>query len=546
MEKLDLVQGSTEWLDARLNHCCASEAPAMMNVSKYVSRKKLLDVKKGWKEPALSSFKEKLFAKGHESEDSAREITQLEYCEDFPPVVGLREVEGIKFLASFDGLEGGKQQSLPWEHKEFNEKLAENVRNTVLEPHYYWQLEHQALVADYPRVLFTCSDGTEDRRVSMIYHSVPERRAALIAGWKQFLIDLEGHEIEAKQELIVAQEVEALPAITFKMEGTLIVSNIKDCLPIVKDRAEQEMNRVLETEQDFTDKDAFNKATKAARVKLNTILKLAEGEFESWAEFSGTVAEFDTVLQKMQSAGEKQVTKQKKEKKEKIIADSEAKVREYTVEQETRLKASITLDLLIPDFFDAMKGKRVGSWQGIADDEIANIKSVINQKMERFLDNIGFIRETAADYKFLFNDLQQIIDQASEPFQAVVKSRIADHKAAEEKRLEADRDRIREEEEAKATKKAADELAAKEKAKQEQQADHDKKAAKYNAEQAELSVDSKDYTPPKSVEPAANTVLEERCDFVSELVSWSNKYDLSLLATEELEDLLKNHGVWPK
>jgi predicted phage-related endonuclease len=72
VEILNLKQGSDEWIEARLNHFCASEAPAIMGDSKFMSRNQLLDLKKGWKNNPDSSFKQALFQRGHESEDSAR------------------------------------------------------------------------------------------------------------------------------------------------------------------------------------------------------------------------------------------------------------------------------------------------------------------------------------------------------------------------------------------------------------------------------------------------------------------------------------------
>ena len=92
MKVLNLVQGSDEWLEARLNYLCASEAPAMMGVSKFMTREALLDLKKGWMNNPNSSFKEKLFAKGHEHEEMARKVIELEYCEDFPPMVGFQVI----------------------------------------------------------------------------------------------------------------------------------------------------------------------------------------------------------------------------------------------------------------------------------------------------------------------------------------------------------------------------------------------------------------------------------------------------------------------
>jgi predicted phage-related endonuclease len=456
MQILELTQGTDEWLEARLKYLCASEAPAMMGDSKFMSRNQLLALKKGWQSNPVGDFKQRLFDKGHENEESARELLEMEMLGDMPPVVGLTAVDGLDLLSSFDGYGNADTVPLLWEHKDWNEVLAENVRNAVLEPLYYWQLEHQMLTAGADTVLFMVSDGTMNKRVSMVYESVPQRRIDLIAGWKQFLADLEVYEIEARQEVVVAGDVEALPSIQYKVEGSIIVSNIKDCLPVIKERAQEEMGRELETEQDFANKDKLNKATKAARAKLKEVVSAVQGEFVSYSEFAETAAEIDAVLQKMQSHGEKQVKEQKALKKQKIIDAAHGSLVSHIEDCDQkispmRLSHILGGQALQPDFVGAMKNKRtIESWESSADEAAAKVKVEINQAMECIEPNLAFLREHAEDYKFLFNDTPQIINQAPEAFSAIVKQRIADHKQAEEERLGAERKRIREEEEAKA------------------------------------------------------------------------------------------------
>ena len=55
-------------------------------------------------------------------------------------------------------------------------------------------------------VLFVVSDGTAEKRVMMKYYSCPDRRKDLIAGWALFYKDLEGHQVEAKQEVVIAEQ----------------------------------------------------------------------------------------------------------------------------------------------------------------------------------------------------------------------------------------------------------------------------------------------------------------------------------------------------
>ncbi|NYT64017.1 hypothetical protein H0A66_17000 [Alcaligenaceae bacterium] len=61
---------------------------------------------------------------------------------------------------------------------------------------------------------------------------------------------------------------------------------------------------------------------------------------------------------------------------------------------------------------------------------------------------LTWCKENADGYGFLFKDMQQLVDKAEEDFQLVVTTRIAEHKQAEETKLEIERERIREEEKA--------------------------------------------------------------------------------------------------
>lgn len=565
MKKVDLEQGSDPWKEFRLDHLCASEAPIMIGKSKHMTRNQLLDLKKGWKKNPESSFKQKLFQKGHESEEAARGIVELRFCEDFPAIVATREVAGMVLAASFDGLQGGEEYGLPWEHKEWNEQLAENVRNCVLEPHYYFQLEHQALVAGTNSVLFTCSDGTEEKCVNMTYESVKERRAALIAGWKQFVVDLDEHEIAAKQEVIVAGEVESLPSIRYEVNGSLIVSNIGDCLPVIKDRAQVEMNRVLETEQDFVDKAAFNKATKAAREKLKVIVSEVRQNFESFSDFSSVADEIDKVLQKMQSSGEKQVKDQRQSIKKKIVdsvlekyraffSDCNKDIEPYKVGPEWYVAA---------DFAGVMKNKRsVDGWQSAVDDELARVKAevmgVLNNKVFPNIDYLNAKIGIHLPWKHLFIDAGQLLNKDCESFQAIVTLRIAEHEDATRKEKEY---KEREAKEAAERRAEQERLAAEEKeinagleaaaaldsekaiVVEQEKAKEFSKVEVEIPSQVSVSEIVKDEMIVDENVNAYTARTPEQQDFIVALSDWCDKYDLGLLARHELEDLLVKHSL---
>jgi putative phage-type endonuclease len=468
MQLFKVEQGTPEWHELRETHLTASDASAMMGASKYKSRTQLLKEKKFGVKEKITPAKQALFDKGHAAEDAARDLLEVDMLESFAPVVGGIEIDGLKLLASLDGL--SEDQEMVFEHKLWNETLAENVRNNALEDTHYWQLEHQLLVSGAKSALFMTSDGTADKRECMHYTSIPERRERLIAGWKQFNKDLESFEMEAKKEVVVAEKA-TLPAISYSVTGTEISTNIVGCLEQIKTMASEEMSKVLETDQDFADKEQLNKDVKKARAALKEIVSKVRGEFVSYSQFEEIAQEMDGVLQQMQSHGEKQVKLAKEAKKQAIWTEANNDLLNHIQEANGKIAPMGLMSIMgdiRPDWAGAMKNKRtIESLENAVSEELAKWKVAINQVMDRVVPNLQYLRDNAEEYKFLFSDAQQLVNQDAEPFQAVIKSRIADHKQAEEERLEAERKRIQEEEERKAKEKAEREAEAKAEAERE-------------------------------------------------------------------------------
>lgn len=482
MKLLNLVQGSDEWLEARLNYLCASEAPVVMGESKFMSRTQLLDLKKGWQKNPDSAFKKRLFEKGHIHEDQARVHTELETLEDYPAAVGLLKVDGldVEMLASFDGLENETPGALIWEHKDWNLTLAENVRNSVLEPLYYWQLEHQCIVNNSDKVLFTCSDGTTDNRVSMVYESVPERREQLIKGWALFLEDLDKHELEAKKEKVVAVKQENFPVIECRVEGSQVISNLGSYIPLIEQLSEEQMNLSLETDQDFANKDAFNKRVKTGRAELKEKAADILANFDSLKVFNDHVATADGILQKLQSHGEKQVKQAKEVKKQSIINDATKELNDHLKCLSDGIN-NVQVPVRELDFAAIMKGKRsYEKMEEAVKSELANIKLEANDIAGTIRENLDSLAELAKDYKFLFNDYQDLITKDNIDLVNLIKMRISEHQQAEAERKRLEREQIEREAQEKAQRKAEA------KAKAEEQRIRDEERAKFEAEQAEL------------------------------------------------------------
>ena len=411
----------------------------MMGDSAFMSRNQLLDLKKGWVASKDSSFKKKLFEQGHEDEYEARKILEVALCDEFPALVGVAKIDGISIglLSSFDGF---SKSSVIWEHKSWNTTLAANVRNRTLEPFYFWQLEHQMLTANSYQCAFQCSDGTLCNSVSMVYKSVPERRSALIAGWKQFITDLGSHEIKAKHEVIKAVKSKSLPEITFNVYGTEISTNITDVLHEIKLLSQEEANKTPETDQDFADKEQLNKDVKITRKNLKETVSKVRGNFVSYSQFEKMAVDVDSVLQKMQSHGEKLVKEAKANKIKSIINDALAKFHAHIALCNPKTMPLGIFNIMgnkEPDFNAVVKNKRtIESLESAVDDELSKCKVKVNQAMARVLINMKFIEEEAKEYEFLFRDLSNLVDQESEPFRAIVKNRISEHIEAEKRRVE--------------------------------------------------------------------------------------------------------------
>lgn len=472
MKILNLIQGTQEWLNARLEHFTASEAPAVMGESKYMTRSQLLDLKKGWQSNPVSSFTQKLFDDGHEHEDMAREILELEELEDFPPIVGSLVIDDLELLASFDGY----GESGAWEHKDWNKTLAENVRNNILEPHYYWQLEHQCIVGELDEVKFTCSDGTEENRVSMVYQSAPERREQLIAAWKQFAIDLESHELTAKVEKVVAEEVIALPAIQYQMNGLAINSNL-DAFKEAADKMVSDAQLPIESDQDFANAEQRVKQFKKAEDKIKEVSQAVLGEVESIDKFTKDLSYIGEQLRQARLDTDKKVKSRKAEIRQEVLTASLNEINSLVNKANSELRVAIQLDA--SSIEQSMKGKKtVDSLKDAAATALAALKIELNEQASTVRTNAELMKKPEYnEFKFLFSDWSQVAFKANDDFEALVKSRIADHKEAESKRLEEQRIRMEAEAKAKA------EREAQAKAEQERERIRKEEYAKAKAEQ---------------------------------------------------------------
>ncbi|NVZ32023.1 YqaJ viral recombinase family protein [Pseudomonas sp. A4002] len=435
----NVAQGSAEWLALRAQHRTASEAPAMMGASKYQTRTDLLAAKKTGITPDVTPSQQFIFDKGHATEALARPLAEALIGEELYPIVA---TEG-NLLASMDG--ATMLGETLFEHKLWNESVVAQVKAGDLAPHYYWQLEQQLLVSGAERVIFVCSDGTPESFVHMEYRPVAGRAAQLIEGWKQFEADLANFEMADAPSIVVGKAPDELPALRIELTGMVTASNLK----VFEDSALAVIDTVkttLSTDQDFADakkavkwcgevEEAVAVAKKQALSQTQSIDEL----FSSLDRISAHARETRLKVNKLVQAQELLVKTTIKQKAELALAEHIAGI--------NRTLGQVALPQVHVDFAGAMKSKRtIASLQDAVDTELARAKIDASQAADGIRLNLTSLAELAADYAFLFSDVQQLVTKANDDLVTLIKFRISEHQKAEKERTDAKR--IAEEQEA--------------------------------------------------------------------------------------------------
>lgn len=427
----EVIQGSPEWNALRAIHDTASEAPAMMGASKYQSRTELMQQKKTGSSAEVSASQQKLFDRGHATEAAARKIVESMLGEDLYPITAS---EG-NLLASVDGID--MAETLLFEHKLWNESLANQVRTGSLEPHYYWQLEQQLLVTGAERVIFVCSDGTEDNFEYMYYTPVAGRAQELLNGWEQFNIDLANYTPAEVKAATVAAPVVNLPTINYKLNGLALTSNL-DLFRKAAEQAVEDSKKELKTDQDFANRDALNKSFGEAENKIKVLQEQVIGEFQDIAKFTRELGEIGELIRQARLAGEKQVTARKEAIKLEIRNGG---VDAFTshVEAINKRLGKVQLPAIAADFAGVMKGKRtIATLQDAVDTELARVKIIANDLAEKIETNLATLREDSVGYEYLFRDAQELVLKENDHLKSIITTRVTEQKRIEKERADAE------------------------------------------------------------------------------------------------------------
>lgn len=433
MQLHNLIQGSEAWNDFRLSHFGASEAAAMLGLSKKMTRNELLRLKATGTAKEFSDYVQKnILDYGHEVEALARPLIEAIIGDELYPVT----CSDGKLSASCDGLT--LTGDIAFEHKQWNESLAESVRANVLLAEYWPQCQQVLGVTGAKKLIFTVSDGTEDKLVWMVVAPDQDEFEQIKAGWAQFEKDLANYEHKPVAEKPVADSIEAFPVATIQARGEIVISNLNDVLPRF-DLFLSSQKTELVTDDDFANGEAVAKFSRetAAKLKLS-----AQSVVDQIASVSDAVRTLENYADKFNALGlqlEKLVKSEKENRKNAIINEAKVKWREHLDSLDAELKP-VHLHIAPPDFLIATKNKRtMDSLQNAVDTVLAHGIIAADAMAKLYRQNLAWANENAIEFNFLYsNDLGAIVSKDHEDFKNLIESRIANYKAQEEVKKQAE------------------------------------------------------------------------------------------------------------
>lgn len=450
----NLKQGTDEWALFRLTHHGASEAAAMLGLSKRTTRSELLRIKHtGTPKEFTAWVQENILDYGHEVEGRARPLVEEMIGEDLYPVTCSNEDESGRLSASCDGLTMALDTA--FEHKQWNAELAASVASGVVPDEHMPQCQQIMMITGAARVIFTVSDGTPDNFVSTEVWPDAAWFERIRDGWSQFDRDLETYVLPEPQPMLVAEAVQALPAVAVQISGQISVrENFNVFEAALRDFLENKLIREPQTDQDFVDLDQQIKAMKKAEDTLDAAEAMMLAQIESVDQAKRQKDMLAKLVRDNRLMAEKLLESEKTRRRQERIEAARKAFADHLFDVQRDLDG-LRLDIVTPDFAGAIKGlKTLTSIDDKIATALANGKILVDRQAKDVRAKLDWINENAADHRALLADLQQLVAKPFDDFRLAVVSRIDAHKKAEEKRPEAEREKIREQEREKLTAEA--------------------------------------------------------------------------------------------
>ncbi len=457
MERIihELVQGSPEWHQFRLEHDGASEAAAMLGLSKKTTRSELLRMKHTGIAKEFSDWvQENILDHGHAVEAKARPLVEEIIGDELYPAT----YSYGRLSASCDGLTMAGDTA--FEHKQWAAALAESVKRGELPEEHQPQCQQVMHVTGAERLIFVVSDGTQENLVHMEVLPDPGWVKRIEAGWAQFHADLEIYTPPEVIPAAVARPTLDLPAVSIEATGALTIRSNLTAFGTQLNVFIEALPTKPETDQEFADCKAALGKLKLAEDTLNSEEARALSQLSEIEEMRREKKLYFDLARTTRLALEKLVTAREEAIKIEAMQDGKDKLAEHIAGLNKRLGKPY-MPTIAADWATAIKSKRTPSSLREAVHNLLVTKKIeASEIADKIEINLNSLRELAADHTFLFADTAQIVLKANDDLVTLIKMRITEHKSAEEKRLEAERAKIRAEEEAKAAEKVQQEQAA--------------------------------------------------------------------------------------
>jgi len=434
MQQHNLVQGSPEWKAHRAKFNNASDTPSVLGISKHKSRSQLMHERHTGEDEEHDAATQKRFDDGHRFERLSRPIAAKIIGKSLYPVTG---TEG-KYGASFDGLT--INEDIAFEHKTINNSIRACESCDDLDEIYLVQMEHQLMVSGAEMCLFMATKWDEQDNLleqkHFFYYPDLARRQKITDAWDIFNAEEAEYVPVEVIEKPKAEVVLELPALFIQASGAILASNMEQYGTALANRLAEVRSIKLITDQDFSN-------AKEGAKKLRENIKQAKLAKDAMLEQTATVGEaarmIDAWCEDMRLTAlklETDVEAEDKLKKRLMINEAQGAFTTFIQSLDEKVWP-IRLNIAMPDFSLAIKGKsKYSSMQDAIDTLSANATSEANRIALDVGEKLAYLDVVAEDYRFLFNDIQQIIFKADDDFKLLVNTRIKNHREAEDKKAE--------------------------------------------------------------------------------------------------------------
>ncbi len=548
-----LVQGSDAWLEARSKYHTASEASALMGVG-YISRSELMRLKAtGDKQEHSQEVVNGIFARGHEIEALARPLAEAFIGEELFLVTGVCDADYL--LASFDGLT--MDETICWECKTANKNKVESIKQNIIPDIDYWQVVQQLIVSGAEKALYTISDGTPEdtAHIWLASRDCKDDQKKLLAAWSQFDADLANYVHTEVAPTPIGRAPDNLPALMIEVKGAVLASNL-DAFKAHALSVFSGINRSLSTDVDFANAEKTVKWCGEVEKKLELAKEQALAQTADIDLLFRTIDQVREEARTVRLELEKLVKARKESVRGEILTSVQSALRKHIQDVIDGFPAGVRLPQVNADFAAAMKGKKtVTSLNDAVAGELARVKVEISRLATGIHASIKVLHAEQEGFESLFPDWPTLVLKDAEDLRLLVRARITEHKAEQQKKLDAERERMRLEEEQKARDKIA--LEAKQQADEAARIAREDERKRNTEAMKQAQVDAKQQEPEGSPVPPPVQVTESapaqahgvqglyipEASFEEALAKWARAHCITDTALQHLKSILQVYGI---